>query len=83
MLSSRQSIVRALTYSSRIYWVGPGAGAIIAVVFYKFIKMLEYEIANVSIKVSSVPKEACCLANASPQPGQDATHDKEAKAAEV
>jgi aquaporin related protein len=31
-----------------IYWVGPGAGSIIAVIFYKFIKMLEYEIANVS-----------------------------------
>lgn len=29
-----------------IYWVGPGIGAIIAVVFYKFIKMLEYEVAN-------------------------------------
>ncbi|KAF1922904.1 aquaporin-like protein [Didymella exigua CBS 183.55] len=29
-----------------IYWVGPGVGAIIAVVFYKFIKMLEYEVAN-------------------------------------
>ncbi|KZM21083.1 uncharacterized protein EKO05_0003566 [Ascochyta rabiei] len=29
-----------------IYWVGPGLGAIIAVVFYKFIKMLEYEVAN-------------------------------------
>ncbi|KAF1943525.1 aquaporin-like protein [Clathrospora elynae] len=29
-----------------IYWVGPAAGAIIAVVFYKFIKILEYEVAN-------------------------------------
>ena len=29
-----------------IYWVGPGLGAIVAVVFYKFIKMLEYEVAN-------------------------------------
>ena len=29
-----------------IYWVGPGLGAVIAVVFYKFIKMLEYEVAN-------------------------------------
>lgn len=26
--------------------MGPGLGAIIAVVFYKFIKMLEYEVAN-------------------------------------
>ncbi|KAF2736545.1 aquaporin-like protein [Polyplosphaeria fusca] len=29
-----------------IYWVGPGIGAILAVVFYKFIKILEYEMAN-------------------------------------
>ncbi|KAF2268360.1 aquaporin-like protein [Lojkania enalia] len=29
-----------------IYWVGPGLGAILAVTFYKFIKILEYEVAN-------------------------------------
>ncbi|KAI9697070.1 MAG: hypothetical protein M1836_005032 [Candelina mexicana] len=29
-----------------IYWVGPFAGAVIAVGFYKFIKVLEYEMAN-------------------------------------
>ncbi|KAF2103700.1 aquaporin-like protein, partial [Rhizodiscina lignyota] len=29
-----------------IYWVGPIAGALIAVTFYKFIKLLEYEMAN-------------------------------------
>ncbi|KAK1060596.1 Aquaporin-5 [Friedmanniomyces endolithicus] len=29
-----------------IYWVGPAAGAIVAVAFYKFIKILEYEMAN-------------------------------------
>ncbi|TDZ67874.1 Aquaporin-1 [Colletotrichum trifolii] len=29
-----------------IYWVGPFFGALIAVVFYKFIKTLEYEMAN-------------------------------------
>ncbi|KAL6708843.1 hypothetical protein ACN47E_002250 [Coniothyrium glycines] len=29
-----------------IYWVGPAVGAILAVVFYKFIKILEYEVAN-------------------------------------
>ncbi|KAF2426478.1 aquaporin-like protein [Tothia fuscella] len=29
-----------------VYWVGPALGAIIAVLFYRFIKMLEYETAN-------------------------------------
>ncbi|KAF2853588.1 aquaporin-like protein [Plenodomus tracheiphilus IPT5] len=29
-----------------IYWVGPLAGAIFAVAFYQFIKILEYEVAN-------------------------------------
>lgn len=29
-----------------IYWVGPGIGSVFAIGFYKFIKMLEYEMAN-------------------------------------
>ncbi|TID26871.1 hypothetical protein E2P81_ATG01334 [Venturia nashicola] len=29
-----------------IYWVGPSVGAVVAVLFYNFIKMLEYEMAN-------------------------------------
>ncbi|KAK7992635.1 hypothetical protein PG988_001429 [Apiospora saccharicola] len=29
-----------------VYWVGPGVGALIAIGFYQFIKMLEYEMAN-------------------------------------
>ncbi|KAF4302573.1 Major intrinsic protein [Botryosphaeria dothidea] len=29
-----------------IYWLGPAIGAIMAVLFYKFIKILEYEMAN-------------------------------------
>ncbi|USP79069.1 hypothetical protein yc1106_06343 [Curvularia clavata] len=29
-----------------IYWVGPGVGAILALLFYQFIKILEYEVAN-------------------------------------
>jgi aquaporin related protein len=29
-----------------VYWVGPAIGAVAAVVFYRFIKILEYEMAN-------------------------------------
>lgn len=29
-----------------IYWVGPGMGCLFAIAFYKFIKTLEYEMAN-------------------------------------
>ncbi|OJD35792.1 mip family channel protein [Diplodia corticola] len=29
-----------------IYWLGPALGAVLAVLFYEFIKMLEYEMAN-------------------------------------
>jgi hypothetical protein len=29
-----------------IYWVGPCLGSLLAVVFYRFIKILEYETAN-------------------------------------
>jgi len=29
-----------------IYWLGPALGAILAVLFYRFIKLLEYETAN-------------------------------------
>ncbi|KAL8313327.1 hypothetical protein RB597_006002 [Gaeumannomyces tritici] len=29
-----------------VYWLGPAIGAVIAVVFYQFIKILEYEMAN-------------------------------------
>ncbi|KAI8628247.1 aquaporin [Xylariaceae sp. FL1651] len=38
--------VITLTFDSDhwIYWVGPAIGALIAVVFYKFIKTLEYEV---------------------------------------
>ena len=29
-----------------IYWLGPAIGAVAAVLFYRFIKILEYEVAN-------------------------------------
>jgi len=29
-----------------IYWIGPGLGAVIAVLLYRLIKILEYETAN-------------------------------------
>ncbi|KEF59291.1 uncharacterized protein A1O9_04135 [Exophiala aquamarina CBS 119918] len=39
-------VTRTFDSEHWIYWVGPGAGALAAVLFYKFIKMLEYEVAN-------------------------------------
>ncbi|KAJ9614650.1 hypothetical protein H2200_002787 [Cladophialophora chaetospira] len=53
-------VTRTFDTEHWIYWVGPGGGALAAVLFYKFIKMLEYEVAN---------------------PGQDAEHTREARAA--
>lgn len=35
-----------------IYWVGPMIGSILAVVFYKFIKTLEYEVRNVLLRAT-------------------------------
>lgn len=39
-------VTRTFDREHWIYWVGPGIGALMAVLFYKFIKMLEYEVAN-------------------------------------
>jgi len=39
-----------------IYWVGPAAGAIAAVVFYRFIQILQYELANPGQDESSEKK---------------------------
>jgi aquaporin related protein len=41
-----------------IYWVGPAAGAIAAVGFYNFIKLLEYEMANPGQDSTSEEKAA-------------------------
>ncbi|KAF2758694.1 aquaporin-like protein [Pseudovirgaria hyperparasitica] len=41
-----------------IYWVGPGIGALLAIVFYQFIKVLEYEVANPGQDSASVHEEA-------------------------
>jgi aquaporin rerated protein, other eukaryote len=40
-----------------IYWVGPGLGAIVAVLFYRFIKMLEYETANPGADSDMAPQD--------------------------
>ncbi|KXL48106.1 hypothetical protein M433DRAFT_142127 [Acidomyces richmondensis BFW] len=48
-----------------VYWVGPGAGAIAAVGFYKFIKILEYEMANPGQDETSEDDAAAAAAEAS------------------
>lgn len=40
-----------------IYWIGPGLGAIVAVLFYRFIKMLEYETANPGADADHSPQQ--------------------------
>lgn len=40
-----------------IYWVGPALGAVIAVLFYRFIKMLEYETANPGADADKPPQQ--------------------------
>lgn len=39
-------VTRAFDSEHWIYWVGPFIGALLAILFYKFIKILEYEMAN-------------------------------------
>jgi aquaporin related protein len=38
--------LRTFDHYHWIYWIGPLLGAIVAVVFYRLIKFLEYETAN-------------------------------------
>jgi aquaporin related protein len=38
--------VGAFNHDHWIYWVGPFLGALLAVLFYRLIKILEYETAN-------------------------------------
>jgi len=40
-----------------IYWLGPALGAILAVLFYRFIKMLEYETANPGADADRAPQQ--------------------------
>ena len=39
-------VTRTFDIEYWIYWFGSGGGVLAVVLFYKFIKMLEYEIAN-------------------------------------
>ncbi len=38
--------LRSFPHEHWIYWVGPALGALVAVGFYRFVKVLEYETAN-------------------------------------
>lgn len=46
-----------------IYWVGPAAGSILAVIFYKVIKALEYETANDDPEALPPTGQAVALVN--------------------
>ena len=48
-----------------IYWLGPFLGAILAVLFYRFIKMLEYETANPGADATRPSSPVLPLAKAS------------------
>jgi len=50
-----------------IYWIGPFLGAILAVLFYRFIKMLEYETANPGADATR-PSSPVLPTTASPPP---------------
>lgn len=40
------AVTHTFSHNDWIYWVGPLMGSLFAVVFYRFIKVLEYEMAN-------------------------------------
>jgi aquaporin related protein len=49
------AILRTFDGYHWIYWVGPALGAFLAVIFYRFIKMLEYETANPGADADKAP----------------------------
>lgn len=52
-----------------IYWVGPGLGALIAWCFYRFIKMLEYEVRSYRILLHSIVEAIIDTDTLDGQPG--------------
>jgi len=50
-----------------IYWVGPFLGSIVAVLFYKFVKLLEYETANPGADHDGQPLPTHTIADPAPE----------------
>ena len=53
--------IRQFNSNQWIYWVGPLAGAIFAVLLYKLIKSLEYETANPDPEAAATPNTAAAV----------------------
>lgn len=56
-----------------VYWIGPFLGAILAVLFYRFIKMLEYETANPG--ADATRPSSPVLPTSNPKPSSEAPRE--------